>query len=103
MVMGVDFFFCHQCGESFPDCGDYVSCGDDCSNVWCSLDCACEEGYDDGYNEESEECEKTSCDFCRQEDAEDSELLEFLMKEHKLTRNKLLKMYFAKKTKKRKK
>ena len=28
--MGVDFYSCHYCEETFPDCGSYVSC--ECGN-----------------------------------------------------------------------
>ena len=44
--MGVDYFVCANCGETFPDAGSYVSCGN-CGEVWCSHDCAEEDGHKD--------------------------------------------------------
>ena len=31
--MSVDYYTCHNCEETFCDCGEYVSC--ECGNVWC--------------------------------------------------------------------
>lgn len=109
--MGVDFFPCDGCGDSICDCGDYVRCegdGGDCCQRWCSVECARENGgYRTGYepevNEESEECGVPSCKYCRDEDVDDSSLLNFVLKTYKLTRKKALKMYFGKKPKKGKK
>ena len=43
--MGVDWLSCNWCGETFPDCGDFVNCNDDCYKVWCCEKCAKEDGY----------------------------------------------------------
>lgn len=43
--MGVDWLSCERCGETFPDCGDFVSCNDDCYKVWCCDECAKEDGF----------------------------------------------------------
>lgn len=42
--MGVVFYTCNRCGETFPDCGDYVSC-EGCGTVWCCDECAEEDGF----------------------------------------------------------
>lgn len=36
--MGVDWYSCRNCGDTFPDCGDFVSC--ECGEHWCDYDCA---------------------------------------------------------------
>lgn len=43
--MGVDWLSCYRCGETFPDCGDFVSCNDDCCKTWCCYECAEEDGF----------------------------------------------------------
>lgn len=43
--MGVDWLACDNCGETFPDRGEFVMCGDDCNKVWCSDECAEEDGF----------------------------------------------------------
>lgn len=97
--MGIDYYSCNYCGKTFPDCGHYVYCNDDCGRHWCSDSCASEEGrrqIDDDTDPNS-----YNCNFCRKEDVDDHELFKFLMKTHKLTRKKLLKMYLEAKKKKK--
>lgn len=113
--MGVDFYSCKNCGDTFPDCGEYVSC--DCGEHWCCDECAEEDGYRkdecklgyeviEGY-EQNEECEKGSnglcdecgsyikggCKYCREEDFEDYILLEFALKELGVSREVLINKY----------
>lgn len=113
--MGVDFYVCHNCGETFPDCGEYVSC-EDCGTTWCCEECAEEEGfvkehcikYDVfGYRDLEDErrtrncknecdvcCEfyvPDSCKFCREEDYEDYVLLNKALKLLNMTREDLVK------------
>lgn len=78
--MGVDWYPCEHCGETFPDCGSYVYCNDDCYKRWCSDECA----EADGFVEDRENIDRwgdstKSCKFCRKEDADDSVLLAFLL------------------------
>lgn len=98
--MGVDYYTCKNCGENFPDCGDYVSC-ESCFAHWCSNECAKEDGHikehcrkypelDDRdlmeeYRENHCDCEDCcdceyyepeSCKYCRHEDYEDDILLD---------------------------
>jgi len=108
--MSVDFFDCVVCGESVCECGDFESC--ECGRKWCSLECAvtdgfkeesCDKGYDksDSDNDcESElscwECEHEqvrSCKFCREEDFEDGELLQFCLNFLHKTRESLIADY----------
>ncbi len=112
--MGVDFYSCHYCEETFPDCGSYVSCK--CGNYWCSMECAEEEGFvqphcklhpeldDEELIDEyaakhcnrkycSDDCENyvaSSCKFCREEDYEDYKLLEKALKLLDMSREELI-------------
>lgn len=88
--MGVDWIACHRCEETFPDCGSYVYC-EPCGTHWCSDYCATEDGYkrekwedEDGYEYDS------SCKYCRQEDFTDTQLLEYVMKNATVSREKLV-------------
>lgn len=100
--MGVDWYSCKRCGETFPDCGDYVSC--ECGESWCSDECAEADGYKEEYcklgcnkdDDEMDNCIKkeqydkdeyvscwdceyhmdSSCNFCRNEDYNDETLLD---------------------------
>lgn len=89
--MGVDFFPCDYCGRSVCDCGRYVSCGDECYSRWCSDECAKKSGF----RKEDEDGEFRSCNICRAEDAEDGQLLEFLLNKYKLARKDVVKEYYA--------
>ena len=104
--MSVDFFDCDVCGESVCECGDFESC--ECGKKWCSLECAeedkfigehCKLGYDTEDNECDDKCwncenmlEK-SCKYCREDDFEDSELLEFALKSLGTKRETLIYLY----------
>ena len=71
--MGVDWYTCERCGETFPDCGYYVGC-EECWTQWCCDKCAAKDGAlwnVDGY--------VTSCNFCRKEDLADCRLVPFLL------------------------
>lgn len=112
--MGVDFYSCHYCEDTFPDCGEYVNC--ECGNHWCSMECAEEEGFVSQYcklhpdlddselmdeyarkhcNRKycSDDCENyvlSSCKFCREEDYEDRELLEQALNLLNMSREELI-------------
>jgi len=90
--MGVDWYSCRECGETFPDCGEFYSCEGCCEIGWCSKECAdkagAQFGEEDGYNL------VVSCKFCREEDAPDSALLEFAISKLKISREVLVKEYF---------
>lgn len=75
--MGVDFYACANCEETFPDCGDYVSC-EQCYRHYCCSECADftpitpvtdsseEDDDDDDYEEEELQCgvcSKTTPDY----------------------------------------
>lgn len=87
--MSVDYEVCDSCGETFCDCGDYVSC--ECGRQWCCDECAINDGFThtewEDYNEES------SCTYCRKEDFDDDVLLEFALKLLTKTRKELITEY----------
>jgi hypothetical protein len=104
--MSVDYLVCKHCGDTFCDCGDFVSC--ECGEDWCSDECAETDGYKresckSGYDIDDKECEKScygcenylesSCNFCRKEDFEDDKLLEFTLKLLKTDRQSLINLY----------
>jgi len=46
--MSVDYYSCDRCGDTYCDCGHYVTCEVDaggCGRHWCSDKCANEDGY----------------------------------------------------------
>lgn len=91
--MGVDFFPCDYCGESICDCGSYERCNEHCYRRWCDLECAKQDGHnidDEGWD---------SCNFCRKEDAEDGELLQYLLKKYGLTREEVVRELYLPKPK----
>lgn len=113
--MSVDYMPCNYCGDIFPDCGEYVSCNEDCYNVWCSYECAEEDGFIDEHCEKfpdlcgrdemkeyrSKNCNYTDCDrcpdyrnksckYCRHEDYTDDVLLEKALEILKISRDELI-------------
>lgn len=94
--MGVDFFPCDYCGESICDCGSYERC--ECGRRWCDKKCAKGDGFRPSGYDEDEDTEwegVDSCKFCRLEDAEDGELLHYLLCRYNLTRDQVVKEYVA--------
>ena len=104
--MGIDWYSCKSCGETFSDCGDFESC--ECGQHWCCLECAEADGYiykHCGLYENKNDCEsdikcwecdnqiETSCKYCREEDFEEIELLDFALKVLNKTRQGLIEKY----------
>lgn len=88
--MGVDFKICKNCNDTFPDCGYYVYC-EGCGNKWCSDECAEADGY--RVDVDNKEEYSTSCNYCREEDFSDSELLRFALQLAETSRSELIEMY----------
>lgn len=90
--MGVDYYACNSCGETFPDCGDYTHC--ECGMTWCDDSCAEGEGYqreEDGFTPDgSKWSQDTSCNYCRKEDFDNSTLLNFVLENINKTRAELI-------------
>jgi hypothetical protein len=123
--MGVDWYPCERCGNTFPDCGDYTTCyGKDegCMKEWCSDKCAEADGHvyakcdldfdacrDDAYgkgdcDEDVEYCDgckhytPDSCKYCRCEDFSDDEVLKFALERLDMEREHIIKLMIAEKT-----
>lgn len=89
--MGVDFYTCANCKNTFPDCGSYFRC--ECGEVFCSTKCG---QRDDGEPEDEtiedwEEC--ITCMFCRFENVPDHQMVEFLLKKLNLTHEEAVVMF----------
>lgn len=104
--MGVDWYSCKSCEDTFCDCGDYVSC--ECGEHWCSDECAEADGYKREscklrYDVDDNECEsscyccenhiESSCKYCREEDFSDEVLLDYALQKLGLPREDLIKQY----------
>lgn len=115
--MSVDYLICNHCGDTFPDCGYYVTC-EGCGSHWCSDECAKEDGYIEEHckkysildnrdlmeNYREDHCDYNdcydcenyvgeSCGYCRNEIFEDYELLNYTLKKLGITREDLIKEY----------
>jgi hypothetical protein len=93
--MGVDFYSCSNCRETFPDCGYYFTCSQ-CEHMFCSNDCGGREYVKDENGEHKTSRygeELTSCILCRKEDATSDQLLHFLLAKFGLTRDQAMEMY----------
>jgi hypothetical protein len=93
--VGVDWYPCNSCGETFPDAGYYVSC--ECGENWCSDDCAEGEGYrkeEDGFTPiGSKWSQDTSCNYCRCENHTDATLLQFCLDQLGKSREQIIMQY----------
>ena len=98
--MGVDYYTCNRCEDTFPDCGSYTGC--ECGVHWCCDECADTEGYreeEDGFTPEGSTWEQgTSCNYCRKEDFSDYQILEFAISLLSMTREGLIEKYKASKS-----
>lgn len=81
--MGVEFFACPVCEETYADCGYYFSC--DCGQSYCSSRCGNEKTAQDGLS---------TCKMCREEYQPEWVLLGFLLEKFSLSREKVTEMYF---------
>lgn len=92
--MGVDFYACHHCGDTFCDAGYYFSC-EGCGEFYCSNECGAKqtaeepENYDDNPSWE----DQTTCRYCRVEAVSSTDLLHFLLKKFGLTEDQATEMY----------
>ena len=111
--MSIDYYTCStkNCGNTFADCGDYISCN--CQAHWCSDKCAEKDGYkvidcekfdeyppsDEQWEQICSNCDKScdcengelkTCNFCRGEDIPDNEIVDKIIKKKFTTRQKLL-------------
>ena len=91
--MGVDYFSCVRCGETFPDCGYFECC--DCGNVWCSDECAEKDGFVRADEDEEDPYAESSCKFCRKEDVVDEKLLKHCLLMLDISRDDAVVNYFG--------
>lgn len=83
--MGAEFLSCSYCGEGFSDYdAGWTSCR--CGRDWCSPECAEADGYREANGEQS-------CNYCRGEDFEDYELLNFVISALGVNREDLVAFY----------
>ncbi len=82
--MGVDFYACDRCHETFPDCGPYAICNE-CSNRLCDY-CMNELKI---YNHSMDE----ECPFCRKDVLTDLDLLNYALNKLNLTKEQLEEEY----------
>lgn len=94
-MMSESEFVCNHCGEKFrtDDFNNFrskygyhtVACYK-CQKFWCSMECAKKDGFEvyDG---------EPSCNYCRGNDFEDSELLEFMTAAIGVSRDDLVHFY----------
>lgn len=98
--MGIDYYSCEYCGDSFPDVGIYVSC--ECGRCWCSISCAKQEGHkaseilDEDGDFEDYDYDNSSCKYCREEDFEDHQLLHHAQELLGVSREQLIESYKGK-------
>jgi hypothetical protein len=72
--MGVDWYVCQKCGQTFCDAGDYASC-EGCGSMFgpCCMDECCDER-----DEETDEIH--SCVVCRKELIPDAAMVAFFLR-----------------------
>ncbi|UNA01656.1 hypothetical protein MG295_00239 [Bacillus phage vB_BcgM] len=99
--MSSDTGVCNFCEDTFSKCGEFVGC--DCGKSWCDEGCAEADGFqeeEDGYTPPGSSWEQdTSCEYCRQENYDDEDLLEYALELLKLHRFELVDKYKVKNNK----
>lgn len=97
--MGIDYYSCDECGESFPDVCGYAVCVD-CGNRLCSTcmkqsgvsgEMCSQESFDAIEQEHKDEYDL--CPFCSNEIVTEDKLLMFAIKKLGTTLEKLKKEY----------
>lgn len=97
--MGVDFYACGDCGETFPDCGSYYSC-EQCYRHYCSTECAAltpitpfvsteDEDAEDHYYNENE----LQCGICSKATPDYYLIYKSLLKHFKITKEDALQIW----------
>lgn len=90
--MGVDFYTCRNCDETFPDCGDFRSC-EYCGRFYCSPECA-----DLQYltsEDADEENDNKNCVICRKEIPDVPSIYEALLKHFNITEEQAFNIWRA--------
>jgi hypothetical protein len=92
--MGVDWYACEHCGDTFPDAGYFVSC-EGCGTYWCSDECAEADGFKPVRDDDDDEIIESTCGHCRGDIISDWDLLVFAMKEIGVEYDELKRKYKA--------
>ena len=87
--MGIDYYVCDVCGETFPDCGEYYTC--ECGRLYCSEECATSDEVEDYPDDVDGDYNFESCKYCRGEAFTDIDILNYMLKKHKTNREKIIK------------
>jgi hypothetical protein len=91
--LGVDFYKCPLCHESYPDCGSYFEC-QICPNQTCD-DCA-RAGKFGSYYDPPDDVEydpSEGCPFCNLTEVHNSDLMSFALKKLNITKEELKNLY----------
>lgn len=90
--MGVDFFACDECGETFADCGPFARC-ESCDQKLCPS-CMSHFGVSGGMadmdDEDYSEDDYDQCPFCSLDAVSDKTLLEFALEKLRATKEELV-------------
>lgn len=89
--MGVDWYACAGCNETYPDCSYYFTCSD-CERGYCSDGCGGREVTKEADQKYKEE---TSCIFCRGDVVDDAEMVAFLLGRLDMTRDEAIALWKA--------
>lgn len=95
--LGVDYYSCKNCEETFPDCGHYGHCSK-CETMFCGN---CYDKFVKTYGEIDKSHARYSwygvslpeCDHCNGKKVNDSDLLKFALGKLKVTKTALKKEY----------
>lgn len=92
--MGVDFYSCANCGDTFCDAGYYFSC-ENCYEHFCSNECGGRQTAEEPENYEDNPGweDQTTCILCRKEAVTDANMVQFLLKKAGLTYDEAVAMY----------
>ena len=89
--MGIDYCVCSECERGFPDVLAFEYCG--CGRVWCDEECSELGGLRKEYDVDGDYDGNGTCKYCRKEDFEDSELLNFFLKKEGIRREDVIQLY----------
>lgn len=89
--MGIDYLVYKECEQGFPDVNDYKPC--ECGLNYCGEKCAVAGGLQQVLDEDGYFGGVSDCKYCRREEFDDSELLDFVLKRENISRDDLISLY----------
>ena len=93
--MGVDFYACSICGDTFPDCGHYGTCAN-CEERICSF---CNDKQEEKYGTVEEDSDDAvyfgdsallECDLCSSKVVHDKDITNYLLKICNMTMDEVI-------------